>query len=176
MRPPRRSAVWRLTAVYAAAFTACAAMFVGGAFHLVREKNTERVQALVGADVEAVLDKVGGGPPELRAAKAMAIVVARSGRASDPRFYRVEIAGRPVVGNLAANARLTSYQGKWLKVSAPSGPHGYRRGLAVRRELGGGQSLIIGRAFEDRALETELGRVGVAALALAALAAFVVGP
>ena len=55
MKPPRRSAVWRLTAVYAAAFVACALMFLAGAFHLVRVKNIERVQALVGADVEAVL-------------------------------------------------------------------------------------------------------------------------
>lgn len=176
MRPPRRSAVWRLTAVYAAAFAICAVLFLTGAFHLVRLKNIERVQALVGADVEAVLDKVGGGPPDLRAAKAMAIVLARSGRADDPRFYRVDVSGRPLAGNLAADAELSPYSGRWLRVSSPSAPEGLRRGLAVRRDLGGGQSLIIGRAFEDRALETELGRVGFAALLMAALAAFVVGP
>jgi signal transduction histidine kinase len=173
---PRRSAIWRLTAVYAAAFTGCALMFVAGAFHLVRMKNVERVEALVAADLEAVLDKVGQGPPDITVGKATAIVLARSGRAADPRFYAIERDGRPVAGGLTADARLTPRDDRWLKVYEPSAPPGLRRGLAVRAPLGPGQSLLVGRAFEDRALETELLRVGVAALALAALAAFVVGP
>jgi signal transduction histidine kinase len=171
---PRGSAIWRLTAVYAAAFTACALMFVAGAFHIVRSKNIERIEALVTADQEAVLDKIGTGAPELRLAKATAIVLARSAKAADARFYRVERRGRILAGDLPQAAKIRPVDRPWLRVSSTN--EGYRRGLALQTDLGDGARLTVGRAFEDRALEIELIRVAAVALVLAALAAFVVGP
>lgn len=176
--PPRRgaSAFARLAAIYVAAFAISGVLFVAGALHLVSTKNLERAQALILADREAVLDKIAGGSPELRFGKAMAIVLARGARPDDARVYRLERDGLVAAGDIPAKAVLTPRAGGWLAISGLNGLNGSEaRGLAVREDLGGGAVLLIGRNFEDE-LQTELVRTAAAALALAALAALVVGP
>lgn len=170
----RRSAFVQLAAVYAAAFGFCALLFVGGAVELVRLKNVERIEALIAADREAVLDKVGDGPPELRLGKATAIVLARSARRDEQRVYRVEQNGRWLAGALRAplapppgGAGLAS-----ARVATPSGAE--RDVRASRTDLGGGAALYIGRLVDDPS--GELARVAGGAFLFAALSAFLVGP
>lgn len=172
-RPRGPSAFLRLAAVYVAAFAVSGVLFVAGAVHLVSSKNLERTEALILADREAVLDKISGGEPELRFGKALAIVLARGARPEDPRVYRLERRGRAVAGDIPADAVLTPRGGPWLSMRGLDGEE--RRGLALREDLGGGAVLLIGRGFDD-ALQTELVRTAAAALALAALAALLVGP
>ncbi|HYE43317.1 MAG TPA: HAMP domain-containing sensor histidine kinase [Caulobacteraceae bacterium] len=174
--PPRArgpSAFLRLAAIYVAAFAVSGVLFVAGAVHLVSSKNLERTQALILADREAVLDKIDGGSPELRFGKAMAIVLARGARPDDGRVYRLERGGMVAAGDIPAKAVLTARDGGWLTIRGLEG--GRARGLALRESLGGGATLLIGRAYEDE-LQTELVSTAAAALALAALAALLVGP
>lgn len=171
-RDPRRSAFLGLAAVYAVAFVVCALLFVAVASQIVRSKNTERVEALIAADREAVADKVGAGPVELKVAKATAIVLARSARPEDPRLYRLERDGKAVVGNIPDSARLSPAGGDRFRLTLPSGEH--RRGLAVRASLGGDASLYVGRRLEDRSADLTLVLGG--ALLFAALSGFVVAP
>lgn len=167
------SAFLRLAAIYVAAFAVSGVLFVAGAVHLVSSKNLERTQALILADREAVLDKIADGPAEVRFGKALAIVLARGARPDDGRVYRLERNGTVAAGDIPAKAVLTPRQGGWLTVRGLDG--GAPRGLALREDLGGGAVLLIGRSFEDE-LQTELVRTAAAALALAAVAALLVGP
>lgn len=172
-RPGRRSAFVQLAAVYAAAFAICALLFVGGAAELVRLKNLERAEALIAADREAVLDKIGDGPPELRIGKAVAIVLARTSRRDDPRAYLVEQDGRRLAGDLVQPDRRAGSNGLLrARVATPDG----RRptALASRTDLGGGGVFYIGRQTEDRA--GELIRIAAGAFLFAALSGLVVGP
>ncbi len=167
------SAFLRLAAVYAGAFAAAAVLFVAGAVHLVNAKNLERSRDLILADREAVLDKISGGGPELRFEKARAIVLARSARPNDPRAYRLERGGEIFGGDIPPSARLTPHGDGWLSLRGLE--NGSSRGLALKVDLGGGASLLIGRNFEDQ-LQGELIRTAALALALAAVAALMVGP
>lgn len=172
-RQGRRSAFVQLAAVYAAAFAVCALLFVGGAAELVRLKNLERAEALIAADREAVLDKLGDGAPELRIGKAVAIVLARSARRDDPRAYLVEQNGRRLAGDLAPAERRLGSSGL-VRAFIPT-PEGRRvPALASRADLGGGGVLYIGRLTEDRA--GELIRIAAGAFLFAALSSLVVGP
>lgn len=170
----RRSAFVQLAAVYAAAFALCALMFVGGAVEIVRLKNIERIEALIAADREAVLDKVGDGPPELRLGKATAIVLARSARRDDARVYRVEQNGRWLAGELRGPLGTPSGAGGLTstRVRVPGG--GTRAVQASRTDLGGGAALYIGRLVDDPS--GELARIAGGAFLFAALSAFLVGP
>ncbi len=167
---PRRSAIWRLSAVYFVAFIVVAVIFTVAAVELVRAKNAERVRALASAELEAVLDKIGDGPPEVRAARATAVVMARSARPAGQRVYRLEQNGRTVAGGLSG--RLRPLPHGWFALDGP----GDRRGLALQAPLGAGAVLTVGQLYEDRGLEAELLRIGAVALALAAISALVVGP
>jgi signal transduction histidine kinase len=169
----RGSAFAQLAAVYAAAFAFCALLFVGGAAELVRLKNLERAEALIAADREAVLDKVGEGPPELRIGKAVAIVLARTSRRDDPRAYLVEQNGERLAGDLL-HPEVRGGSGGLLRARAVA-PDGRRAAaLASRTDLGGGAVLYIGRLAEDRS--GELVRIAMGAFLFAALSAFLVGP
>jgi signal transduction histidine kinase len=172
VRRPRRSAFLGLAAIYALAFVLCALLFVAVASQIVRTKNTERVEALVAADLEAVVDKIGAGPAELKVAKATAIVLARSSRPDDLRLYRLDQAGRTLAGNIPAGARLKPDGGALLAIDLRKGEH--RRALAVRKDLGGGAVLYVGRTLEDRSGDIAL--IAGGALIFAALCAFVVAP
>ena len=168
---PRQSAIWRLSAVYFVAFLAVAVIFTGAAVELVRAKNAERVRALASAEMEAVLDKIGDGPPEIRAARATAVVMARGSRRTGLRVYRLDENGRTVAGDLRG-AALRPLEPGWYALDGSGG----RRGLALQAPLGDGEVLTVGQLYEDRGLEGELLRIGAVALALAALSALVVGP
>jgi signal transduction histidine kinase len=172
-RPPRRSAFLGLAAIYAFAFVLCALLFVAVASQIVRAKNAERVEALVAADREAVLDKIGGGPADLKVAKATAIVLARSARPDEARLYRLDRGGQVLVGNIPQAARLSARNGgRWFRLELPG--DGRRRGLAVREPLGGGAVLYVGRALEDPSGDLVL--IVGGALLFAALSGFVVAP
>ena len=171
-RRPSRSAFLGLAAVYAAAFALCALLFVAMASQIVGAKNKERAEALIAADLEAISDKVGEGPAELKAAKAIAIVLARSDRPEDPRLYQLEQGRQVIAGNIPAGARLAPDGTGHLKVSLPSGEH--RRGLVVREDLGGGAVLYVGRRVDDPG--GDLALVAGGALLFAAVCAFVVAP
>ena len=168
---PRRSAIWRLSAIYFVAFVVVGTIFTAAAVGLVRAKNAEEVRALATADLDAVLDKIGNGPAPERAARATAIILARSARPGDLRVYRLDQGDRALAGNLAG-ASLTPEGGGWFGLKGP----GEQRGLARRIPLGDGVVLTVGRWFEDRGLEAELARIALGALVLAALCALVVGP
>ena len=168
---PRQSAIWRLSAVYFVAFLATALIFTGAAVELVRAKNAERVRALASAEMEAVLDKIGDGPPEMRAARATAVVMARNARPAALRVYRLDQNGRLLAGGLGG-AALRPLPHGWFALEGPGG----KKGLAVQAPLGSGVVLTVGELFEDRGLEGELVRIGLGALALAAVCALVVGP
>lgn len=172
-RQGRRSAFVQLAAVYAAAFAFCALLFVGGAAELVRLKNQERAEALIAADREAVLDKIGEGPAELRIGKAVAIVLARSARRDDPRAYLVEQNGRRLAGDLPPQDRPAGANG--LLRTRARAPDGRRaQALVSRTELGGGGVIYIGRLTDDTS--GELIRIAMGAFLFAALSAFLVGP
>jgi signal transduction histidine kinase len=169
----RRSAFAQLAAVYAAAFAICALLFVGGAAELVRLKNLERAEALIAADREAVLDKIGDGAPELRIGKAMAIVLARSARRDNPRVYLVEQKGRRLAGRLIGPERPSGSDGL-LHAHATTLDGRQVPALASRADLGGGGALYIGRLAEDPS--GELIRIAAGAFLFAALSGLVVGP
>jgi signal transduction histidine kinase len=168
-----RSAFVQLAAVYAAAFAICALLFVGGAAELVRLKNLERAEALIAADREAVLDKLGDGAPELRIGKATAIVLARTSRRDNPRAYLVEQGARRLAGDLVVSDRRTGANG--LLHARVAGPDGRMApALASRTDLGGGGVLYIGRLAQDTS--GELIRIAAGAFLFAALSGLVVGP
>lgn len=172
-RSSRRSAFGRLAAVYVAAFSVCALIFVGGAAEIVRLKNLERMEALIAADREAVLDKVGDGPSELKIGKATAIVLARTSRRDNLRVYRLERHGRWLAGDL--RARLGNPDSHGLAHGRMAGPDGEPRPiLALKSDLGGGAALYIGRVADDPS--GELIRIAAGAFLVAALSALLVGP
>lgn len=169
----RRSAFARLAAVYVAAFALCALIFVGGAAEIVRLKNLERMEALIAADREAVLDKIGDSSTELKIGKATAIVLARSARRDEPRVYRLERDGRWLAGELRAPLGAVDSHG--LARGRLRGPNGEtRRILALHTDLGGGAALYIGRVADDPS--GELIRIAAGAFLVAALSALLVGP
>jgi signal transduction histidine kinase len=168
-----RSAVLRLALVYVAAFIVSALLFTIGAAQIVQAKNDERVRALVTADMDAILDKIGPGAEEERVGAATAIVLARSARADDPRLYGVRDGAGTLIGRVTPDTRLTPVGDGWFKVSASDGPV---FGLARRVPLGVSSELIVGRRFEELSAAADVAEVGAGALALAALSAFVVGP
>ncbi|MGZ8363855.1 MAG: ATP-binding protein [Caulobacteraceae bacterium] len=170
---PRRSALGRLAAVYFAAFVLCALMFLGGAYQIVHLKNIERVEALIEADREAILDKIGEGPDDLRLGKATAIVLARSAGPARERRYRLDQNGRWIAGGIPAEARFKP-RGDRLLTATLFTPGQPQRLYAETVSIGAGGILYIGRIMDDQA--GELTRIGALALLLAALSAFVVGP
>ncbi len=168
---PRRSAIWRLSAVYFIAFFATAVIFTAAAVELVRAKNAERVRALTDADLDAVLDKIGDGAADMRTARATAIVLARSARQGDLRFYRLQRGGRTLAGDLPAGSMLAPPRAGWSELRGAG-----HRGLALEAPLGDGAVLTVGRLFEDGGLEAELARIALGAVGLAAVCALLVGP
>lgn len=157
MRPEgsrgRRSAIWRLIGVFALSFALAAVMFTGGAYEIIKQKNQQRVDALIEADVEAVLDKIADPDPQRLEAKAIAVVLARNARPEDPRNYVL----------LRDGQRLTD-QG--VEVSS----------RARRLILGPGLVLIVDRQDSGLAIGREMTGIAALALAFAAFGAFVVGP
>lgn len=170
----RRSAFARLAAVYFTAFLACALAFAGGAYQIVRLKNQERVEALIEADREAILDKIGEGPAELRIGKATAIVLARSARPDGQRRYRLDQDDRRVVGDIPAGARFRSRGAGLIQTEVADVKGQSHQVFAQAVGLGGGATLYVGRAMDDQI--DEVARIALLSLLLAALSAFVVGP
>ena len=170
----RRSAFARLAAVYFTAFLACALVFAGGAYQIVRLKNLERVEALIEADREAILDKIGEGPAELRIGKATAIVLARSSRADSQRRYRLDQDNRRVVGDIPADAKFRARGDGLIETRISASRNQPNRVFAHAVALGGGATLYVGRTLDDQI--DEVARIALLSLLLAALSAFVVGP
>lgn len=140
--------------------------------HLVAEKNRERLQSLVFADSRDLAAKIEESPPALRLEIARAIVGARVAQGKDRVEYAlVEPTGR-WSGNLDRSDVALSKRGDvalktrgWLSVSAVD-----------RVDLGQGTFILLGRTQDEAGLESDVMAVCLFALALAALAAFVIGP
>ncbi len=171
-KPRRASAVGRLTFAYAAIFVIISGLFFVGAMHLVAEKNRERLQSLVFADSRALAAKLDEAPPEVRFDIARAIVGARSVQGKDRVQYALVDDNRLSAGNLdLSTVRMSSKGGLelktrgWLSVSAID-----------RLDLGPGAYVLLGRTQDEAGLERDVLAVGLFALALAALIAFVIGP
>ncbi len=157
MRPDaqrgRRSAIWRLIGVFALCFALAALMFAGGAYGLIKSKNEQRLNALIEADLDAVLDKIADGDPQTVEAKAIALVLARTARPQDPRRYVLVRDGRPIAGT-----------------EQPMTAHARRHVLAP------GVELMVDRLDTGLSVGREMAGVALLALAFAAVGAFVVGP
>lgn len=138
--------------MFAAAFALAALLFVAGSYLVIETKNRQGLDALIRADVEAVTDKVAASDPEIVEAKALALVLARSARADDPRRYRLERSGRVLAGRSDVGPR------------------------AVSVDLGDGAALWVGRLDDRVSVGRELIQVALFALAIATVAALVVGP
>ncbi len=152
-RRGRRSAIWRLIGVFAFCFALAALVFAGGAYALIESKNEQRLNALIEADLDAVLDKIADVDPRTVEAKAVALVLARTARPEDPRRYVLLRNGHPIAGT---SQRMT--------------PHARSRVLAPELEL------VVDRFDIGLSVGREMAVVAALALAFAALGAFVVGP
>lgn len=148
-----RSAIWRLIGVFALSFALASVMFAAGAYEIIRLKNNQRVDALIEADVEAVLDKITDPDPQRLEAKAIAVVLARNARPDDPRTYVLLRQGQTLVGE---GAPITS--------------------RARRLLLGPDLVLIVDRQDSGLTVGREMTGIAALALAFAAFGAFVVGP
>lgn len=171
-RPVRASTLGRLTLAYAATFVAISALFFAGAMHLVAEKNRERLQSLVSADSRDLTEKLNDAPPSVRFEVARAIVGARIARGKDRVQYALIGPDSDWFGNLNAASIGKSRDGSarlktrgWLSV-----------GAVARVDVGPDAYVLIGRSQDDAGLERDVMAVGLLALALAALVAFVIGP
>lgn len=170
--PARASAVARLTLAYGALFIVISGLFFAGAMHLVVAKNSERLQSLVAADSRALAAKLDEAPPDLRVDIGRAIVGARIAQAKDRVQYALVVRGEPVLGNLDLGAVLRSPIGA-LKLKSP----GWLSASAIDRlDLGRDAYILLGRTQDEAGLERDVLAVGLLALALAALIAFVIGP
>ena len=114
-------------------------------------KNVERVEALIAADREAIADKIGEGPAELKAGQGHRH---RHGpqrpRPTSRALYQLEQGG---TGHRRQHPRpaprCTADGGGRSRSRCRRGEH--RRGLvAPRVSLGGGAVLYVGRRLEDR--------------------------
>ncbi len=170
--PARASAVARLTLAYGALFIVISGLFFAGAMHLVVAKNSERLQSLVAADSRALAAKLDEAPPDLRVDIGRAIVGARIAQAKDRVQYALVVPGEPVLGNLDLGAVRHSPIGG-LKLKSP----GWLSASAIDRlDLGRDAYILLGRTQDEAGLERDVLAVGLLALALAALIAFVIGP
>lgn len=148
-----RSAIWRLIGVFAVCFALAAVVFTGGAYAIIKTKNEQRLNALIEADLEAVLDKIADGDLQRVEAKAIAVVLARTARADDPRRYVLVRNGRQIAGALQPVSR-----------------------HARHRTLAPGLELAVDRIDTGLAVGREMAGVATLALVFAALGVFVVGP
>jgi signal transduction histidine kinase len=166
-----RSALGRLSLAYAASFLVISGLFFAGAMHLVAEKNRERLQSLVLADGRDLAAKLEDAPPPVRTEVARAIVGARVAGGKDRVLYALVVEGQPWFGNLAPT-EIFSHDGEarlkrtgWLSASAVD-----------RVEAAPGAHVLIARRQDDAGLERDVVGVGLLALLLAALVAFVIAP
>ena len=170
--PRPASAVARLTLAYAALFIVISSLFFAGAMHLVVAKNSERLQSLVAADSRALAAKLDEAPDDLRIDIGKAIVGARVAQAKDRVQYALVAPGEAPMGNLDMGAVRASATGS-LRLKTP----GWLSASAIDRlDLGPNAYILLGRTQDEAGLERDVLAVGLLALALAALIAFVIGP
>nr|WP_314437130.1 HAMP domain-containing sensor histidine kinase [uncultured Brevundimonas sp.] len=170
--PARTSAVARLTLAYGALFIIISGLFFAGAMHLVVAKNSERLQSLVAADSRVLAAKLDEAPMALRVEIGRAIVGARIAQAKDRVQYALVAPGEPPVGNLDLGAVRRSPTGS-LRLETP----GWLSASAIDRlDLGPDAYILLGRTQDEAGLERDVLAVGILALVLAALIAFVIGP
>lgn len=171
-RSRRASSVARLSLAYAVVFIVISGLFFAGAMHLVAQKNRERLQSLVFADSRDLRTKIDETPPALRLDIARAIVGARIAQGKDRVQYALVAPTGDWFGNLSASNVRLARDGQlvlatrgWLSVAAID-----------RVDLGQGAYILLGRTQDEAGLERDVMAVGLLALALAALVAFVIGP
>lgn len=171
-RPRRASSVARLSLAYAVVFIVISGLFFAGAMHLVAQKNRERLQSLVFADSRDLKTKIDEAPPALRLDIARAIVGARIAQGKDRVQYALVAPTGNWFGNLSASSIRVARDGRlvlatrgWLSVAAID-----------RVDLGQGAYILLGRTQDEAGLERDVMAVGLLALALAGLVAFVIGP
>lgn len=170
--PARASAVARLTLAYSALFIVISGLFFAGAMHLVVAKNSERLQSLVAADSRGLAAKLDEAPASLRPEIGRAIVGARVAQAKDRVQYALVAPGERPIGNLDLAAVRRSPTGA-LRLETP----GWLSASAIERlDLGPDAYILLGRTQDEAGLERDVLAVGLLALALAALIAFVIGP
>ena len=166
------SALRRLSLAYAATFLLISAMVFAGAMHLVTQKNQERLQSLVFADSRELADKLNDAPPALRAEVARAIVGTRIAQGKDRVQYALVARGQHLFGNLDPQD-IKSTSARTLRLRT----HGWLSSGAVDRvEAGPGAYVLIARSQDDAGLERDMAAVGLLALALGAVVAFVIAP
>ncbi|MBN9466990.1 HAMP domain-containing sensor histidine kinase [Brevundimonas sp.] len=170
--PARASAVARLTLAYGALFIIISSLFFAGAMHLVVAKNSERLQSLVAADSRVLAAKLDEAPADLRVDIGRAIVGARVAQAKDRVQYALVVPRETPIGNLDMSAVHVS-TGGGLRLETP----GWLSASAIDRlDLGPNAYILLGRTQDEAGLERDVLAVGLLALALAALIAFVIGP
>lgn len=170
LTPPKsrfRSAVWRLSAVYAVAFLACAMAFSIAAFAIVRVKNAERLSDLAALELASVLEKVGEGPSDAVLARATAVVVARAARPDSLFDYSLSRDGHSLAGDRPPPER--------------SGPDVARLwaeagGQTASAGLPGGARLSVTRRPAAETAYGDMARVLGFSLVLASVSALLVGP
>lgn len=140
--------------------------------HLVVAKNSERLQSLVAADGRVLAAKLAEAPAGLRVEIGRAIVGARIAQAKDRVQYALVVPGEAPIGNLDLGAvrrsptrDLTLETPGWLSASAID-----------QLDLGPDAYILLGRVQDEAGLERDVLAVGLLALALAGLIAFVIGP
>ena len=162
----------RLTLAYSALFIVISGLFFSSAMHLVVAKNSERLQSLVAADSRGLTAKLDEAPAGLRVEIGRAIVGARIAQAKDRVQYALVAPGEPPIGNLDLGAVRRSPSGA-LRLETP----GWLSASAIDRlDLGPDAYILLGRTQDEAGLERDVLAVGLLALALAAVIAFVIGP
>lgn len=165
-----RSAVWRLSAVYAVAFLACALLFSFAAWRMVEAETAKRLSALAEHELASVLDKAGSGRPDEVTARATAVVLARAARQEADFLYGLQRPGAPMAGDFPGPLPA---QGGRVRIAESSGPGWAMAAAAV---LPDGARLVVAGRAQASEIQGDVARILGISLALASISALLVGP